>query len=40
MPQGVAPNQGVPHAPGAPAAQPVQRAGQPAQQPDDESDDE
>jgi general secretion pathway protein C len=41
MPSGVAPpNQGVPHGPGAPAAQPVQRSGQPPQQADDENDDE
>jgi len=39
MPSGVGANQGA-HAPTAPAAQPVQRAGQPAQQEDEESEDE
>ncbi|HJV70669.1 hypothetical protein [Ideonella sp.] len=39
MPSGIAPNQGPGvHPPTAPAAQPVQRAGQPAQQEDDSED--
>lgn len=39
MPSGISPNQGI-HPPTAPAAQPVQRAGQPAQQEDVDSEED